>query len=278
MGELIERFLALPGIRTIKAVADRFGADGAGFLTGAIAYAFFISMVPLLLLGLSLLGYVLQATGVGERVDVVEAVTEEIPGLADLFSQNVQSLINLKTWAGVFAILGIIWAGTGGVNAIRHSLGVIYRVTQRPNLLLERLIALALLIVLLIALVGSAVAATYFRRSAPLTAIGLPATALFNIGVVFLVCRMLMPKAEVASRYLWRGAIIAGIGFAGLALLGAWYTERVVVKAAAIYGTFAGLVGILVILNLAAVFLLVGAEYGAVCRENDGEHEAANPA
>ena len=267
IGGLIERTLALPGVRTIKAIVDRFGTDGAGFLSGAIAYSFFISMVPLLLLGLSILGYVLDATGIGNREDVLETVSEQIPGVSDVFTRNVQSLINLKTVAGVLAILGIIWAGTGGVNAIRHSLSTIFRVKQKPNLLLERVIALGLLIMLLVALVSSAVVATVLRGSIGLTLTGAPLTAAADAAAVFVVFRVLLPKKEVASRFLWPGAIVSGVAFAGLALAGAFVIERIITRATLVYGAFAGLVAILVLLNLAAVFMLVGAEVAAYRRE-----------
>jgi uncharacterized BrkB/YihY/UPF0761 family membrane protein len=66
---------------------------------------------------------------------------------------------------------------------------------------------------------------------------------------------------------LWPGACVAALGWTALRFLGSWYAARTVAGAEAVYGSFAAVVGILVLLHLGARLFLYGAELNAVLME-----------
>ena len=59
------------------------------------------------------------------------------------------------------------------------------------------------------------------------------------------------------------GAIVGGVLFAGLQLIGVAIVGRAIAKASPVYGTFASVIGLLTWLSLHAVVALMGAELNA---------------
>jgi uncharacterized BrkB/YihY/UPF0761 family membrane protein len=79
--------------------------------------------------------------------------------------------------------------------------------------------------------------------------------------------RLLTQRRGPPFGKLWVGAAFAAVGWTVLKIAGSWYATRVVTGATAVYGTFAAVVGVLVLLHLAARVLLYGAEINAVLIE-----------
>ena len=65
-------------------------------------------------------------------------------------------------------------------------------------------------------------------------------------------------------RRIWRGALLPAVGWTTLKFAGSWYAARTVKGSTAVFGAFASVVGILVILFLISRLFLLGAEINAV--------------
>lgn len=274
-----ERVFALPGIRVVFGVHDRYDEDRGTYLAASITYYLIVSVVPAALLGLAVASFVLEQIGADRVADRLERIAERVPGLDTLITDNFESLISVRTGAGLLALIGLVWAGTGGMLAVRNAMSVIFRFPHREiSGLIMRAQGLAVLGVLLVAftlvaLLVSVVALTGIVGSITALLIG----AALEFGIVLMLFRVFTTKAAATTRELMPGAIVAGVGVAALSLAGSWYIEYVVSRLTLVFGTFAAFIGILVLANLTASMLLHGAEYAAWRRERPGSQGSQGP-
>ncbi len=247
-------------------VVERFGRDGGSYLAASITFYLFVAAVPLALLAVSVAGYALERLGAGEQAELIERVATEIPALGPIVRQNLDAVTTVRGPAGAVAIVGIIWGAAGAGNALRHALSRIFGFDMEgagfvgPKLRTLGFLSVLLLSVLIATGLTGVAASTAIPPIAVLT---FALVIALDFGVAFLAYRIFTPKDVIASRDLLRGAFVAAAGLGALSLLGTWYTHRVVLRATIVFGTLAGLIGILVLLNLSAMALLYGAEFAA---------------
>ncbi|MGH2792992.1 MAG: YhjD/YihY/BrkB family envelope integrity protein [Actinomycetota bacterium] len=246
----------------------RFGADSCGFMAGAITYHAFLSMFPLLLLGASILGFVL-AGNPDLHGRAVRSISESLPGIGTLVSENLQSVTATRSAAGIAGLLGLLWTGIGVAETTSFALSRVWRVEPQKSTVRKKVRALASVLTLgVIGLAGiaisiavtsvdvSGVAAVAFRAGGVLLALGIDF-------VLFLAAYRLLGPPHRGVFAPWRGALLAAVGWTVLKLLGGWFAARTVANSSEVYGTFASTIGILVILFLAARIFLYGAELNA---------------
>lgn len=268
----IERLRQRPAVATVEALVQRQSEDGVGHLSAAVTYYLFLSVLPALMLALSVIGWWLSRQGLEELQARVETIAADFPGIGPLLEDGLHALS--RTWSGlsVLALLLIVWAGTGGIAAVRDAMARIFRTTPGGNIATQRGQSLAIIFAfgpLLLASVGVTTWATTLGESwAPLarwlvTLVAIAFALAFNFVIFMALYRMLVPGTGAVARDHWPGAGVASVGFTLLTLLGSTYTQQVVAKATLVWGTFAGVVGGLIILNLAVKAFLYGAELTA---------------
>jgi membrane protein len=262
--------------RTAKAVTDRYARDSGGYMSAAIAYYGFLSLFPLLLLGLSVAGFVLAG-----RPDLQARAAAEIaravPGLEGLVGGRLEALIRARAGAGMIGLVSLLWTGTGVAGAARNSLRRIFRqplpegIWEDKARLVMKTVGLGIL-----ALVATALAAATggLEAGGPVGVallILVPLIAFALDFALFLISYRTLMRGRARWDRLVPGALFAAAGWTLLKLLGTWYVTRVVGNASAVYGTFATTVGVLVLLYLAARLFLYGAELNAVLWEQRTE-------
>ncbi len=258
------------------AVQRRYGEDRAGYLAAAVTYYAFLSLFPLLLLAFSVIGFLLAGDPEAQE-ELVSTLAEAVPGLESVLGDNIEALVDARAATGIIGLLGLLWTGLGATEAAGYALGRVFRLPPLGSLLRRKLWAvgttvglglLALLALGVVAAVGNlpvkGVGGALLRAFGPLVGLGLD-LALFLIAYRLLTQRRGPPLAA-----LWKGALFAALGWTALKIVGTWYVARTVSESTAVYGTFAGAVGILLLLYLAARLLLYGAEVSAVAMERAG--------
>ena len=141
---------------------------------------------------------------------------------------------------------------------------------DRANLLITRLRAL-----LGMAYIGGAQVATAILASlASVTGVRIISKILFlifttaiNIGVLALSYRWLR-SAWPSWRSVVPGAIVGGVLFAVLQVIGVTIVARAIANASPVYGNFASVIGLLSWLSLHAIIALAGAELNAALATN----------
>jgi YihY family inner membrane protein len=264
----MRRVADIPAPRIALSVHRRFGEDGAGFLAATITYHAFLSLFPLLLLALSVIGFTL-AGDPGRQAEWTGRLARTVPGLGGLLGDNLRSVVANRAGIGIVGLAGLAWTGRGLVKAGEHAVGRVLRRTASMPFLVGELWALGATVFLgtiaLASVVLAAAAAGALGRNGALGVAG--AAVAYALDAILFASAYRVLGHRRGFRGLWPGAAVAALGWTALRLVGSWYAARTVAGAEAVYGSFAAVVGVLVLVHLGARLFLYGAELNAVLVE-----------
>jgi len=251
-------------LRIPVAVVKKFGDDGAGSLAALVAYYAFFSLFPLLLVAVTVLGFVLQGDPSAQQ-SVEHTVLGQFPVISD---QIKNKTLQGHTFALVIGIVTALLAGLGVTQAAQSALNQVWAVPRkhRPSFFGSRLRSLILLVSLggmfLLGTLASGLVSG--GLSGPvLTVVGILVSIAINFAL-FEISFKVLAAIDVPWRALVPGAVFAAIGWEILQVAGGLYIHHVVSKATATYGLFALVIGVLAWLHLGAQLTLYGAEINVV--------------
>jgi membrane protein len=251
------------------AVLRKFGEDRASSLAALVAYYAFLSLFPLLLAFISVLGFVLEDNP-SLRDDVVDTALARIPVVGAELRDDVQPLTGSGIALAV-GLVGALWAGLGVTLALGRAFAEIWDTPrlEQPSGLKARARGLGLLVILGATLVASTAAAGLAvgggigpaaERLAAVTG-----SLVVNVVAFLSVFAVLTPRPRRVSDLL-PGVGLAAVGALVLQSLGAWFVDRAIADASAIYGAFALVIGLLSWFWLMAHLLLIAAEVNVILR------------
>jgi inner membrane protein YhjD len=250
----------------VVAVVKKYGDDRGSQLAALITYYGFLAMFPLLLVFVTVLGYVAHDNP-GVRHDLLNTALADFPVVGQELKRNVGALGG-NGIALVVGLLALIWGSLGVAQVAQHAMAQVWNVpgARRPGFGPRLLRSVLVLAVLALAIVGTAALTTV----ATLVPAGVAAPVLstvlvvaLNIGLYWLAFRVLTP-AEVQTRDLLPGAIVGGIAWTALQLLGTWLVARQLQHTSELYGTFGVVLGLLFFLYLASQITVYAAEINVV--------------
>jgi membrane protein len=253
-----------PGVRFVAAVVKKFSEDQAGQLAALISYYGFVSIFPLLLVMVTVLGFVLQGNP-GEQQRILNGTLGQFPILRDQLK-----LHSLKGSAVALAV-GIVFsllAGLGVTNAAQNAFNRIWDVPfkHRPNFLFVRLRGLGVLTILGTLSILSTVAAGFVgsaSHGAAAVLAGVIVAFLLNVAV-FMTAFKLLTAADIDWRDLLPGVIVAAVSWQLLQHLGGYYLDHELKRTGPLYGVFAFVLGLLAWLYLGAQLTIFAAEINVV--------------
>jgi YihY family inner membrane protein len=268
-----DRLLALdhaqqrrPGISFVAAVIKKFGDDEAGQLAALIAYYGFWSLFPLLLVFVTVLGFVLQGNPSAQE-DVLHSTLSQFPIIGSQLQNNVHSLKG----SGVALAIGLVFsafAGLGITNATQNAFNHVWHVPRkrRPDFLRARLRGLALLILLgMLAIVSTAVAGfvTAGTKGALAIVAGVIIALTVNLLLFFTAFRLLTVD-EIPTHDLIPGVVLGAVLWQIIQHVGGYYVDHVIRHAKETSGLFALVLGLLAWLYLGGQITLIAAEVNVV--------------
>ena len=247
------------------AVRQRYSEDSAGYHAASIAYYGFLSVFPLLLLLVTVLGYALAGHPALQR-RVVSSALSQFPVVGTQL--RVHSLKG-NGFALAVGVVGSLWSGMGVALAASHALDEVRGVAAgaRANPVRRRVRALLMLLllggttVISTLLTGAATAAGSYGLGARVAAIVL--SAIVNFGL-FLAAYRILGSARDGWRRLGLGAAVAAVLWTVLQVIGTYLVTRQLQRAGDTYGAFASVIGLLVWLYLGAEVLMIGAETNVI--------------
>jgi len=255
-----------------------FGKHECTQRSAALAYYALFSIFPLLLLTISLLGFMLDA-GVPFAVDgqtiVLQAVDRTLPQAKDMVSQIIVTISKNRGSTGLMGLLVLAWSASNMFTHARLALSAIWNTGMPQGLggvLRLRLNALGMAIstglLLFFATLSDTVLefiARYAARlpwSGTLWPLARPLILVSMTVILFALLYRFLPRIALSWADVWPGAIVAGVGWEMLKRGFVWYTTSVA-DWTAVYGPITGVIGLLLWLYLSAQVLLFGAEYAA---------------
>jgi membrane protein len=249
------------------AVVKKFGDDRASSLASLIAYYAFLSLFPLLLAFVSVLGFVLEDDP-ALREDIVDSALARIPVIGAQLADDVQPLTG-SSLALVVGLAGALWAGLGVTLALGRAFDEIWdvpRLEQRGPIG-ARARGAVVLAVLACALVVTTVAggtAIAGRAGPVIERAGAAGLSLLVNAAVFLAAFWLLTARPRRVAELLPGVLLAAVGWLALQAAGGWYVARAIEGASSTYGTFALVIGLLSWFWLGSHLLLLAAEVNVV--------------
>jgi YihY family inner membrane protein len=246
-------------------VLKKYGDDQGGKKAALLAYYGFLSLFPLLLVFLTLLGYAL-ANDQQLKDGVVDTLARQFPVLGDQVEKSV-STIQGSGLALAVGVLGTLWGGLGITQSFQDAMNDIWNVPrrQRPNFWWR--LARGLAALLLVA--GEVVAATVLAQLG-IAGPGLLGRVDLLAGSFLLNLLMLLVMFQVltGTRLRWRwlvpGAALGALGWSALQTVGVQLVNHQLERANLLYGVFAVVLVLLGWLYLSTQLVLYAAEVNVV--------------
>jgi YihY family inner membrane protein len=255
------RVLALP-----FAVVRKFGDDQAGNLAALLAYYGFFSLFPLLLVLVTVLGFVL-AGHAGLQQRILDSALAQFPVIGDQIKQDIGSVRGSGV-ALAIGLAGTLWGGLGVTQQAQNAMNTVWGVPRSrwPNFWLRLARSIGILLV-----VGlGAICATFLSglgTVSGLRALGraLPfaGTLVLNLALILFAFKVLT-SAPVSWRRLLPGTVLAGVCWSVLQVVGGYYVTHQLKTASQVYGTLALVIGLLSWLYLGGQLFLYAAELNVV--------------
>jgi YihY family inner membrane protein len=248
----------------IAAVIKKFGDDQGGQLAALIAYYGFVSLFPLLLVLVTVLGFVLQGDP-GEQQRILNGALGQFP--------IVSSELKLHSLTGsglglAIGVLGSLLAGMGITGATQNAFNRIWGVPfkDRPNFVFAHLRGLGMLALLgTLSVLSTTVAGFVGSTShAALDVIaGIVLAFALNLAL-FMTAFKLLTAVDVTWRELLPGVVVAALFWQLLQHLGGYYIDHELKRTGPLYGVFALVLGLLAWLYLGAQLTILAAEINVV--------------
>jgi membrane protein len=234
----MQRFLAPVADRwawvgTALRVQERFGELHGGYLAAAVTLNAFLSLFPLILVGVAVIGWISSgspdlperiASGLGLTGDAAKAVTSAVATAEES-----------RAAASVVGVAGLLWSGLGLVAALQYALDSAWQVTGRG--FRDKAVGLAWL-------VGAAlILASTFALTAALNFLpgpAAPAALLAGLAIdvaLWMWTMKVLVNRDVGWRPLLPGVILGAVGLEVLKAVGAIYVPRAVSSSSALYGS-----------------------------------------
>lgn len=245
-------------------VVKKLSEDQGGQLAALIAYYGFVSLFPLLLVFVTILGFVLEGDPHLEQ-QIVKGTLGQFPLISD------QLKLHSLPGSGVALAAGLLLTLLGGLaitNILQFAFNRMWGVpfTRRPDFFMSRLRGLRVLAVLAVLTILSTVIGGSIGTAAHgaiEVIVAAVVALLFNIAL-FLGLFRLLTATELSWRQLLPGAVLGAALWQLLQALGGLYINHELRHNGPLYGTFALVLGLLAWLYLGAQLTLIAAEVNVV--------------
>lgn len=245
-------------------VMKKFSEDRAASLAALIAYYGFFSLFPLLLVFVTVLGFVLEGDPSAQQ-QILNSTLAQLPVIGEQLQVRSLEGSGLALAIGIVASL---LAGIAITEETQNAFAAVWAVPvkRRPNYLQRRLRGLAMLVALGVLNIASAVGsqlASVIGGGFVGAAVAIICAAVVNVGLFFAAFRLLTPR-EIATADLVLGACIAAIAWTALEAIGGYLVSHVLTRQRGTYGVFALVIGLLSWLYLGAQVTLYASEINVV--------------
>jgi YihY family inner membrane protein len=246
-------------------VVKKFGDDEAGKHAALLAYYGFMSLFPLLLVFVTLLGYAL-ANDQELRERVIDALVSQFPVLGFQVEDSVTAIQGSGIGL-VVGIVGTLWGGLGITQSAQDAMNAVWNIPRkdRPNYWFRLARGFGSLLVLVVFVFAATALAQLGRISSGIGGRLLPfaGSLLLNLLLLTVLFQVLTGR-WVPWRRLLPGAVCGGVGWTVLQTLGVYIVDRQLERANLIYGVFAVVIVLLSWMYLSAQLLLYAAELNVV--------------
>lgn len=256
------------------AVAYKSFEDRALYLAALVSYYAFVSLFPLVLLFVTVVGFLVDGDP-HLRQQLVHGALRHFPLLGP---QLRTSISGFHGNAGALAagVVGTLYGALGATQAAQASLNQIYGIprNRQPNPLRARLRSLLLVLLFGVGVLLSTAAAVFTSAVAQALPAGGALTRVggfilaFSLNVaLFTAVLQLLTAKPLRIRNVITGGVIAGALFELLQALGSRYIGHQVSQGTSLYGAFGVVLAALTWIYLQSLVLMLAAEINVVLHQ-----------
>ena len=249
------------------AVMRKYSDDRGGQFAALMSYYGFFSLFPLLFVFVTVLGIVLDNDAALQE-DLVDSTLSSFPVIGEQVNASVRLPATGSWTVVVVATLVALYAGLAATDIAQEALNTVFGIPilERRSFFVRKARGLVTLIVFGAAIVAStalgSVVAWVGLGGIGTGVLSFAVTVCVNAGLVAALLAV-VPHERPGWTEIRSGAVVGGVLWATLQLVGAVYVGKVVSKASATYGVFAVVIGLLSWLYLLGLTLLMSAEVAA---------------
>lgn len=250
---------------------QHYKANHGDHLAAAITYFSFLALFPLVLLGVSVLGFVL-ASSPHLQNELLNHISSAVPGsFGDAIKSAIDTAIRNRTGVGIVGVIGFALAGLGWIDNLRTAIDTVWGIPAAKRSFLAKklsdalvLLGLGLGVVVSLALTaGGTAAGGQLLKLVGLNDVTGAGTVTALLGIVLGIAGSMLvfgwimiriPDITVSRRTALRATLLAAVGFEVLKLVGTAYIARVTKSPSG--AAIGPVVGILVWIDLVSRYLL----------------------
>jgi len=256
-------------VQFIVRVINRLGIDSAGDMAAALSYYSLLSVFPLLIGMISVLGFIFPSELVQE--ELFSFFEKNLPTSVGLLRENIAAIIGMRSTLGILSLIGLFWSGGALFSSIGRvadrAWGVrIYRsyfFRKGRDLILAFGTGIIFFVSLGLTAISTIVPVVQLPSGITVTTVITHILAFFLIFAVFLLIYRYIPNIKSAWQDIWLGALLGALIFEGINYIFSWYLTHFATYQL-VYGSIASVIALVVWIYCSSMTLIVGIELSAV--------------
>jgi membrane protein len=254
------------------AVIKRYGDDKAGKQAALVTYYAFLSVFPLLMIFITVLG-ILSSSNPSLAAHISRNVFQLFPALGSELQSDIHTLKSSGT-ALLLQSLVVLYGARGLASILQETFNDLWHIAKehRPGFLGDNLRSFAMMIAVGLGMILGTAISVGLGSILHIGIIGTIFINIINLAVTFgllLVVFRLGTSSQISWKRLILGAIIATIGMVIVQRLGGYIMQHELPKLRGSYGSFALALGLLFWIYLQAQVLLYALVITIVRTEHD---------
>jgi membrane protein len=244
---------------------ERFGAIGGGALSSSIGLAAFLSLFPLLLVSIAVIGFLSS----GDNTFTTDLIANlNLKGRsAELVTDAVRTAQESRRTASLVGLAGLLWSGLGVVGSLQTALNTAWQTRGRG--LVDKAVALSWLLGAAVLLSANVALGPVLQLVPGPVMVGAVLLGLVLTTVLFVWTYTYLGNQPVPWRAHLPGALLVAVGFEILKVVGSIYVPRAVASSSALYGTLGVVFAVLAWLLIYARLIVYGAVLNVMRWEAD---------
>ena len=294
----------LPFRKLLRAILDWFRHYAGGLynrsddhhiflMAGGLAFSVFVCIIPMVLIIFSVLGNILNKPSIAAEITtfIEHALPYEEYAIKakDLVFSRVDEFIVYKDLAGIFGVVGLLFAASGLFSGMRTTLNTIYHTPAGESILIGKLRDMGLVVLVIIyfllsttILPGLDISNTLADKTGMMRNISLEflsdfalkAFSLLIIFLSFLFIYFLIPQSRPPRWTIFVSALSATVLWqVAQELFGFYITNFVTLKR--VYGAYFFLIVVAFWIYYTSLVFILGAEIGQLYRERSEKRRLA---
>jgi membrane protein len=263
-------------LNLLKGTAKKFSAEDGSLIAAAISFYSLLSLLPLLLLAVSALGYVM---GGNEKAygKVIEYFNNFMPN--STFITNVlRDLVRARGVVGLVGLVALLWTGSQLFTTLQTALNDVWEVVDKPGFIKARVKSILVVILFGVLLILSIASSSLVGVIKNQDAVGLGfissglskllgstaviAGLIFAVAMFFVVYKIL-PNTNVHWKPALYGAIFTGIVWVIVKELYRLYLENFA-DYNKLYGSLGSVIILVIWIYYSSMIMVFGAELAYV--------------